>query len=143
MARKRQSAAAQRDPDSPRQNGPYKTISVSLPTPLANHTSEVARHTYWAQSRVVSNALTLYTGLPVSTVQRMAELEERLGAAHFKEALVHAIEREIDRLEWDATAEETSRELEGRLPASLSEEELVAQARSAIAASRAARRGRH
>lgn len=126
----------------PRPPGGTTTISASVATPLAERLDAFVRRTHWQQSRIIANALDLYTQLSPVALQRMAELGDRLGEERLREAVAHAIEQVIDRLEWNAVAEETALELKGRLSVQLSEEELVRHAEQAIAASRAVRRAR-
>jgi hypothetical protein len=129
-----------RAPTAGRRAGGSTTISASVATAVAKRLEAFVGRTHWNQSRVVANALELYTELPPVALQRMTELGDRLGEERLREAVAHAIERVIDRLEWEVVAADTARELEGRLPPDLSEEELVRGARTAIAASRTARR---
>lgn len=116
------------------------TISGSVRRSVAMRLGQFLKRTRWQQSRVLSDALCLYVEIPPVTLQRMHELEDSLGEVPVREAVIAAVERAVDRLEWSVTAQATAQELAGRLPANITEPQLVAAANDAIAASRAARR---
>lgn len=139
MARTRQQQGTGA-PRRARAAGGSTTISASVAAPLAERLEAFVRRTQWQQSRVVANALELYMELQPVALQRMTELGDRLGEARLRKAVAHAIERAIDRLEWNVVADDTARELAGGLPAEMSEEELVRHTEAAIVASRTARR---
>lgn len=122
-----------------RRTGGFTTVSASVAVPVAERPEAFVRRTNWPQSRVISSPLELYTELSPVALQRMTELGVRLGDERVRDAVAQAVDQVIDHLEWEVVPDDTARELDGRLPAAMSEEELVRQAQNAIAASRAAR----
>lgn len=116
-----------------------RTISASVVRAVAVRLEKFVKRTHWHQSRVIANALDLYTEIPPLTHQRMLELEDQLGEAHVRDVVAAAIERAVDHLEWSTVAQTTAHELEGRLPAHVTETQLVEYTRDAIADSRARR----
>lgn len=122
--------------------GGSTTISASVASSLARRLEAFVQRTCWPQSRIIGRALDLYMELPPVALQRMTELGHRIGEDRLREAVAQAVEHAVDQLEWDAVAEDTARELAGRLSAEPNEEELVRHTEEAIAASRAARRRR-
>ncbi len=125
-----------------------KTISASVPAPVAARTVAVAERAQWKVSQVVANALDLYTALPASALQRLTELEhgaQREGNGRVGALVARVVERELDRLEWESVAAATRDELAGhdsdRAAIDLADPDALDQATdAAIAASRTARR---
>lgn len=122
------------------QEGRSQTISGSVERSVALRLGRFLKRTHWQQSRVISDALCLYTEIPPVTLQRMRELEDRLGETQTREVVAAAIESAVDHLEWGILAQATAQELDGRFPEDITEPQLVTHANDAIAASRAARR---
>ncbi len=118
------------------------TISASLGAAEATALDNTMKRTQWHRSRVVANALDLYSGFEPETLHQLAALQERLGSERVREAVIESVARALDRLEWDALAEATAIELRGQLPEELTEKRLVQYAQVAIGASRAERGAR-
>ena len=117
MAAARRSPAEQEVTRRPAREGAgSKTVSVSLPVPLAARTAQAARRTRSPVSHVVASALELYTALPPATLRRVTDLQARLGRARFADALSAAVDHAIEQLEWDAAADDMSLDLAARLP---------------------------
>lgn len=125
-----------------REAGASATLSGSVARPVVVQLKKFLGRTHWQQSRVMTDALSLYTGISPIALQRMRELEATLGEVPVRAAITTAIERAIDHLDWEIVAQETARALAGRLPADVTEADLVAYTDEAVAASRADRRRR-